>query len=305
MKTGERFLTDQPELAAERGGALKDRISTVEQELGHRIWTIVMLFYRADTAFREQFESYEEKVESYSKLLGRAREELRLNSRELASLLDLKNMERLRDGYIHDLKDLCHIVFRGQDRTDLLDRYVSDIFHEISILKEEHYNVITYAPLYEEDAAEVELKHILDEAHALFPQKLAHIRYLFGRARQRLEEHLASFSRIQLFIRSLYVHREDFVESAYEAGLDAFYRFMYPLGPVEGYFHVGCSFFHSGFFKEAAEAFAQAQEARDRLARDTAAVQPLVPESAERVRAIARSIAGYERRLSRREAIAS
>lgn len=244
---------------------MKDRFSAVEQQLGQKIWTIVTLFYRSHGAFKELFERYEKKVGGYSQVLGLPRADLRLNSRELASLLDLKSMERIRDGYIHELKDLCHLVFRGQDQTDLLDRYVSDIFHEISILKEEHYNVIKYAPLYERDAAEVELRHILDEAHTLFPQKLQHIRYLFGRAQTRLEEHLDGFSGIQLFIRSLYLHRDDFVREAYENGIEQFYRLMYPLGPFEGYYEVGRSFYLSGFFDHARQAFAEAERAYRQL----------------------------------------
>ena len=240
---------------------MRERFRLSEQELGHKIWTIVQLFYRSHVVFREQFDSYERQVLDLSQRTGIHRNDLRLNSLELSNLLDFKYLERLRDGYIHELKDLCHLVFRGQDRTDLLDRYVSDIFHEISILKEEHYNVKTYAPLYERDAAEVELKHILDEAHALFPHKLRHISYLFGRAQGRLEEHLASFRNIKLFIRSLYLHRHDFVAQAYPDGISQIYRFMYPLGPVEGYFEVGRCFLFSGFEAEALEAFLLARDA--------------------------------------------
>jgi len=238
---------------------MNTRPSVNEQELGHRTWTIVELFYRAHQEFREQFESYEQQVCNYSKVTGTPRTELRLNSDELAGLLDLKSMERLRDEYIHPLKDLCHLVFRGQDQTDLLDRYVSDIFHEISILKEQHYNVKKYAPLYERDAAEVELRYILDEAHNRFPQELNHIRYLFGRAQARLEHYLPRFRSSELFIRSLYCHRADFVANAYDDGLDHFYRGMYPLGPFEGYYRVGQSFYHGGFLAEALEAFEAAE----------------------------------------------
>ena len=67
-------------------------------------------------------------------------------------MLEFKSLESLRDDYIQELKDLCHDVFRTADRTDPLDRYVSDIFHEVSILKEEHYTVKTYAPQYERDS---------------------------------------------------------------------------------------------------------------------------------------------------------
>ena len=184
----------------------------VEQELHHSIWTIVELYYRAHAIFRQQYDRYEERVLHYSNKLGLHRLDLRLNPEDVAGLLDLKAMERLRDGYLRELKDLCHQVFRGQDRTDLLDRYVSDIFHEISILKEEHYNVKTYAPQYERDAAEVELKYILDEAHWLFPQKLNQIRFLFGKAQARMEELLPTFRKIKIFIRSLYLYRDDFAK---------------------------------------------------------------------------------------------
>ena len=88
---------------------MKDRFSAVEQQLGQKIWTIVRLFYRSHVAFKELFERYEKKVGGYSQVLGLPRDHLRLNSRELASLLDLKSMERIRDGYIHELKDLCHL----------------------------------------------------------------------------------------------------------------------------------------------------------------------------------------------------
>jgi len=243
---------------------MRDLYQQREQELGHRVWTIVQLFYRAHAVLRDEFESYERKVLEYSRATGIHRNDLRLKSKELGSLLDFKSLERLRDDHIHELKGLCHLVFRGQDSTDLFDRYVSDIFHEISILKEEHYNVKVYAPLYERDHNEVELKHILDEAHTLFPQKLRHIKYLFDRAQTRLEAQLPSFCCYRLFIRSLYLHRDDFVATAYPDGLRQFYRFMYACGPGEGYYEVGKSFYESGFWQEATQAFRLALDAMSR-----------------------------------------
>jgi hypothetical protein len=232
------------------------RVDSIEQERHQNIWTIVELYYRSHFIFQEQYDRYEERVLHYSNKMGLHRLDLRLNPEDLAALLDLKALERLRDGHLHQLKDLCHLVFRGKDRTDLLDRYVSDIFHEISILKEEHYNVTTYAPQYARDAAEVELKYILDEAHGLFPQKLNQIRFLFGKAQARMEELLASFRKIRIFIRSLYLQREGFVRQAYEEGVRQFYRHMYPDGgPLEGFFEVAQSFYSSGFYSQALEAF--------------------------------------------------
>ncbi|MGH9363310.1 MAG: hypothetical protein ACRD2T_15475, partial [Thermoanaerobaculia bacterium] len=235
-------------------------LDLVEQERGQNIWTIVELFYRSHAVFREQYNRYEERVLHYSKEMGLHRLDLRLNPEDLAGLLDLKALERLRDGYLQELKDLCHQVFRGQDRTDLLDRYVSDIFHEMSILKEEHYNVKTYAPQYARDAAEVELKYILDEAHGLFPQKLNQIRFLFGKAQARMEELLPTFRKLKIFVRTLYLSRDDFVRETYEDGIRHFYRCIYPDGgAVEGFYEAGRTFHEAGFLPQALEAYRLAQ----------------------------------------------
>jgi hypothetical protein len=238
-----------------------------EQELGHKIWTIVQLFYRSLLVFRDQFESYERKLEEFALRANTTRDDLRLNPADLATLLDFKKLERLRDDYIFELKELCHNVFRGQDRTDLLDRYVSDIFHEISILKEEHYNVKTYAPLYERDSREIELRGIVDAARSAFAKLTSHVLYLFHEAQIRMEDLLGSFRNLPICIRSLYIHRGDFVAECYPDGLKHFYRLMYPLGPTEGYYTVGLSFYHAGFFAEAGDAFREAWAAfRDDLA---------------------------------------
>jgi hypothetical protein len=232
------------------------RFDPIEQERHQKLWTIVELFYRSHIIFRQQNDRYEEHVLHFSSKMGMHRLDLRLSAEDLAGLLDFKALERLRDGYLQELKDLCHQVFRGQDRTDLFDRYVSDIFHEISILKEEHYNVKMYAPQYARDSADVELQYILDEAHGLFPQKLNQIRFLFGKAQSRMEELLSSLRKIRIFTRSLYLSRDDFVREAYEDGIRQFYRHMYPDGgPLEGFYDVAGSFFDSGFYAQALEAF--------------------------------------------------
>ena len=88
--------------------------SLSEQERDHTIWTIVELFYRAHITFREQFDRYERRVLQYSEEKGLHRLDLRLNPEDLASLLDYKALEKLRDDIIHHLKDLCHQVFRGR-----------------------------------------------------------------------------------------------------------------------------------------------------------------------------------------------
>ena len=111
------------------------------------------------------------------------------------------------------------------------------------------------------DSRELELTYILDEVHKLFPSKLNHIRYLFGKARERLEELLPAFTKNRIVVRSLYLQRDDWVREAYDNGLHQIYGFMYPqAGAAEGFFEVGKSFMESDFYPRALEAFQFAED---------------------------------------------
>ncbi len=224
------------------------------------IWRIVERFYRSRFHFLRIHDRYEELVAQYVEKRGSPREEIRLLPRELSQLLSYKELEVLRDEYLEPLKEACHSVFRTRDTTELLDRVVNDIFHELSILKEEHYNVLTYdantaAPkpggvLAREQAA------VLDEVHDVFPQKVHRLNHLYDVALSRLQRILPSYLDDQVLIRSLFLHRERFVSRAYDRGLIRFYELMYGETKVfEGFKGAGDSFYHSGFYELAIQCF--------------------------------------------------
>ncbi|NCF98280.1 MAG: hypothetical protein GWP39_02070 [Planctomycetia bacterium] len=108
-------------------------------------WRVVERFYRSWTNFQSMHDRYEQIVQDYVEKLGTPRDKIRLDPRDLFELLSTQDLEVLRDNYLTPLKEACHRLFRTEDSTDFLDRLVNDIFHELSILKEEHYNVLTYA----------------------------------------------------------------------------------------------------------------------------------------------------------------
>ncbi len=221
----------------------------------HRIWKVIELFYKSCLSFRHIHDEYEEKVTRYTAEKGISRERLELNPADLADLFEFQKLEELRDRYLWALKDFCHTTFRGSDNTELLDRYVSDIFHEISILKEEHYTVEHYAPLWARADAQREYQSIMEEAGRLFPQKVDHIDFLFAKARERLERLLIEFRELKILVRSLFLNRRGFVAECYAKGIEGFYEIMYPEnGPIEGYDRAGMSFFNSGFYANAIEA---------------------------------------------------
>ncbi len=231
------------------------------QQYDHTIWKIIEVFYKSWLMFRQVHDLYEEKVSTYSRERGVPRDKLKLSPADLAGLIDFLKLEQLRDDYLIALKAHCHNIFRGHDKTDLLDRYVSDIFHEISILKEEHYTVQHYAPVWESAHAEVELESIMAEAAEIFPKKIYHVNFLFQTALERIEKLLSNFHNNEIMLRSLFLNRNGLVEAAYDGGIGTFYSHIFPnTGPTEGYYQTGLSFFNSAFFELAIEAFTKGVE---------------------------------------------
>ena len=224
-------------------------------------WRVVERFYLAWNNFQSVHDRYEQIVHDYVDKLGVPREKIRLDPRDLFELLSTQDLEVLRDDFLTPLKTACHRLFRTEDSTDFLDRLVNDIFHELSILKEEHYNVLTYAtdeaamlPGTDRDLHQ-EQQVILDEVHDMFPQKVHRISHLFETGSVALEALLHRWSSDTVLIRSLFLQRDGFVSRAYETGLDHFYQLMYgPDASAMGYLMVGSSFLDSGFHDSAVKA---------------------------------------------------
>jgi len=233
-------------------------------EIRTRIWDLVARFFAAKSTFRSQRENYERIVGNYAKKRSVDRRDLHLTTHEIAGLLDFKALEDLRDNHLWELKQMSHSIFRTDDKTDIFDKYISDIYHEVSILKEEHYTVMTYAPAYEEglhlDLAERD--KILEEVHQLFPRKMEQIRSLFVKAYSRLQELLKLFLDERIFVRSLYLFGNDVLGKAGEGDIAALYEKIYPKGgAVQGYLKVAQSFHESGFYENAEEALKKAKSA--------------------------------------------
>ena len=231
---------------------------------GSLAWRVVERFYCARQVFSSVHDRYEQIVHSYVEKFDQPREEIRLAPRELVELLSTQDLEKLRDQYLMPLKQACHRLFRTEVSTDFLDRLVNDIFHELSILKEEHYNVLTYdvddATGNSESGRDLQLeqKAVLDEVHNMFPQKVHRIAHLFDVGTAALEALLHRWKQDPVLIRSLFLQRERFVKESYDDGLCHFYRLMYgEQSAWQGYRIVGDSFLASGFVSHANEAYSE------------------------------------------------
>lgn len=218
-------------------------------------WELTCLFFQAMGQFDSLSMEYDSKVQAFARERGVDRKDLKLTAEEVSGLFDFKSLERLRNDCLWKIKEISHRLFRAEDSTDTFDRYVSEVFHEISILKEEHYTVKTYAPINNGFS-----RIILEEVHHFFPLRLEKVGILFSKAKSRLEGLFALNRQNRIFIRSLYLYSDGLLDGIYVRGISDIYSVMYPdFGPREGYFQVGLSFFQSGFWARARTAFEAAK----------------------------------------------
>jgi len=225
------------------------------------IFDVVEKFFTATKLFRSQFEMYESKVAAYAEERGLERTELRLNSNEIAGLFDFKELEQLRDRRLFPLKELSHQLFRRDAHTDPFDRYVSDLFHELSILKEEHYTVQMYGPAYEEAEDTEDWAAMLDEVHEFFPRRLRVIRRLFAKSQARLLSLLPDFRNNGVLLRSLMLYGDELVAGVLPGGLSDLLNAMCPeIGAAGAYCEAARRFLQGGFETWAGRCLDRAEE---------------------------------------------
>ena len=216
-----------------------------------RRWLLLRSFYSSWKRFLLLFEEYERRVAEFSGRYKTERVHLRLSPDDLASLIDFRALEDLRDREVSLLREISHDLFRSSDATDRLDHHVSIIYHELSALKEEHYT------LREEFVREegIEYDQFYREVNEYYPKRLRHIRNLYEKAERRLREILPEMASDRVVVRSVYIFGADLARGAYPGGAADLYAAMYPAGgAVEGFAAAAASFLESGFREEALEA---------------------------------------------------
>ncbi len=217
-----------------------------------RRWLLLRSFFSSWKRFLLLFEDYERRVGEFSGRYKTERSKLRLGPEDLATLIEFRALEDLRDREVSLLREISHDLFRSADATDRFDHLVSIIYHELSALKEEHYT------LREEFVREegIEYDQFYREVNEYYPKRLRHIRNLYEKAERRLREVLPGMAGDRVVVRSVYLFGPELVRGAYPAGVADLYGAMYPSGgAVEGYAAAAASFLLSGFPEEAAEAY--------------------------------------------------
>lgn len=227
-----------------------------------RRWLLLRSFYTSWRRFQRLFEEYERRVGEFSARYQTERSLLRLDPDDLATLIDFKALEDLRDREASLLREISHDLFRTRDATDRFDHSVSIIYHELSALKEEHYT------LREEFVREqqVEYERFYKEVNHFYPKRLRHIRNLYRKAERRLRHHLPAMAKDRVVVRSLYLYGEGLLRGLLPGGVEELYGAMYAGGAPEAYAAAGDSFRASGFLDEAAEAYGRCLAAAEAAA---------------------------------------
>jgi len=243
-------------------------------------WRIVEHHYWSRNVFVGIHDSYETQVQTFVSAKGGSRDNLKLTLEETRELFDSEMLRRLIQQGVHPLRDVAHAYFRESDVAEPYDSTVSRIYHELSILKEEHLSVRDFP----RDGKTKEFARLFQEVSEYYPQRLGRVKDLFARAQKRFDKLLPGFAADTIVLRSAYLFRDELWPATPRPSLTRFLGKMFPgEGPIHGYRSVARSFLKAGFYKHAAacarmgvasagkEAQARARSARAQHLRETIA----------------------------------
>ncbi len=223
----------------------------------------------ARRTFLSIYRRYERRVTSRAKALGMPRENLVLSPSDLYQLFNMRRLTFLKETRLKPLRALAHRLFAAGDG-ELLDLYCSHIYHELSILHEEHRSVGRFVHIKDRRR----YRKLYEEVSGYYPRRLKRIRRLFTGSVKRIENLLPKWAEHRVIKRSMYLFGDKLAKHAGEPGLAALYVRMYPAGgEIEGYLEASRSFVESGFVTRAREAVQEGVDASDRLR----ARRPLTP----------------------------
>jgi hypothetical protein len=244
---------------------------------GATAWDLVEAFFAAQRQYQRVYSNYETRVLHHAELQAVDRHQLRLEASEVSKLLDFAKLGDLRNGPLYRTKEISHSLFRTKGRTHKFDRYISEIFHDLSILREEQYKVETFAEDYKRDNELAEYESLLDEVHEDFPRRVHNIWALFQKAQLSLEVVLRPHSSDPIYVRSLFLFGEEVLHYAYRRGKSDHCWRVFEHGPAQACLRAARSFAHAGFKNQALDALddaiAAARAEVPRTASSTAADQ--------------------------------
>ena len=229
---------------------------------GADLWDFLRSFVTARRTFLKIYRRYEERVTSAACELQVDREDLVLPPTELLRLFNLRRLVFLRDTLLRPLRDLAEHIFADREDEELLDVYCSHIYHELSILSEEHRSVGRFLRIQDRRR----YRQLFEEVSGYYPRRLRRIRRLFTGGLRRIEILLPDWAEHRVIVRSVYLFGSRLALHAYGKDVSTLYSRMYPEGgEVKGYLEAATNFQASGFMTRARKAAQRGLDAGARL----------------------------------------
>lgn len=222
---------------------------------GSLTWDFLVTFVAARRTFLSLYRRYERRVLRAAEERGVDRAELELPPQQLWRLFHLGRLEHLRDHRLAPLRELGLEIFGADGDEGLMDAYCGHVFHEITMLSEEHRSVGRFVRHHDPRR----YRALFEEVSGYYPLRLNRVLRLFRAAMKRVDELLPRWSRERIFVRSMYLFGDRLAKRAYGEDIEACYLRMYPDGGmVRGLLEAGRSFATSGFVEEARRALERA-----------------------------------------------
>ena len=213
-------------------------------------WKLIEYHFRSRHAFTEVHRNYEANVAALVEERNKPREQLKLDAEETRRLFRTSALHDLIVEWVEPLRQTARAYFRQKNVAEQYDMKVSRIYHELSILQEEHLSVQNFP----RDGSPREFARIFREVSEYYPQRLRRVRDLYGRAQRRLEELLPSLADDSIVLRSSFLFRDELWPESTQAGFNRYLEKMFPKGGAgSGYLAIAQSFFKAAFYDQAAE----------------------------------------------------
>lgn len=209
-------------------------------------WSIIKVFFQAFTFYNSIENNFKVQVKNS---ISKSSNASVCSFEAFIKYLDNQDIALLRDKFLIDLRRLSHAEFRSRKKLERFDVYISEIFHEVSILKEQKY-ILEHYFQRKDQLSEEELNQMLNQTFELFDTKMKHIKVLFNNAKSRLEEILPSYRNDDFILRKLYLDGAVLFKEFYKDPVKNMLDFMFQEGGFpEGYIAIACSFSSGGFFE--------------------------------------------------------
>ncbi len=211
-------------------------------------WAVIEHHYGSRNKFLAIFRAYEARVAGLVASRGVPREQIQLTAAETVELFDMPRLQALLREEVLPLRDAAHSLFRDHNIDEPYDSRVSRIYHELSILKEEHLSVTNFP----REGSAREFARLFEEVSTYYPERLRRVRDLFNVAQRRLDRLLPRFQADPIVLRSAYLFRDRLWPEGPLRGLTRFLRRMFPEeGAARGLLRIGKSFLRAGFYDQA------------------------------------------------------